>query len=304
MLAERTELTHAAAVLPRLVWDAARLVPLAADDAEAHELLLGYAQSFALLADQAVEVEQPEEAVESAVGNDLAPAPPARPALPEGLLLRALLDEARLELAAPTTAELSTRGVERAMSEHELTGRPVPWRKAHPDAHAELKRTWGVIGHSSVLMLLSLSLIGTSLTLGYLHLPGWLENSACLGTSGAAVGCGAVGLWRLVRALFRSVRAVIHTRRRSVGSKTQGGAAEETQPDAASAEGPNGKGGTVFRFESFAVGFIIGAVAWCVAKPGGSGSGPAGGYRVCRLARRPPVHARGERTRSQAPRAW
>lgn len=35
------------------------------------------------------------------------------------------------------------RGVERAMSEHELMGRPIPWREAHPDAYAELKRTWG-----------------------------------------------------------------------------------------------------------------------------------------------------------------
>lgn len=34
------------------------------------------------------------------------------------------------------------RGVERAMSEHELD-RPLLWREAHPDAYAELKRTWG-----------------------------------------------------------------------------------------------------------------------------------------------------------------
>lgn len=119
------------------------------------------------------------------------------------------------------------------MSEHEQTGRRVPWREANPEAYAELKRTWGVIGHSSVLMVLSLSLIGTSLTLGYLHWPGWLETFARLGTSGAAVGCGAVGLWRLVRALFRSVRAVIHTRRRGAEGKAQGAAVEESVPEAA-----------------------------------------------------------------------
>ncbi|WP_331731584.1 hypothetical protein [Streptomyces sp. NBC_00073] len=58
---ERSELTRAAAVLPRLVWDAAGLVPLAADDVEARALLLGYAQSLAFLVDQAVEVERQEE---------------------------------------------------------------------------------------------------------------------------------------------------------------------------------------------------------------------------------------------------
>ncbi|MFI6688409.1 hypothetical protein [Streptomyces sp. NPDC050485] len=99
------------------------------------------------------------------------------------------------------------------MSEQEL-GRPAPWREAHPEAYAELKRTWGVIGHSSVLMVLSLSLIGTSLTVGFLHLPGWLETSARLGASLAAVCCGAVGLWRLGRALIRSARAVFRTHRR------------------------------------------------------------------------------------------
>ncbi|MFD8416915.1 hypothetical protein ACFV2Q_35140 [Streptomyces sp. NPDC059650] len=109
------------------------------------------------------------------------------------------------------------------MSEYELN-RPLSWREAHPEAYAELKRTWGVIGHSSVLMVLSLSLIGTSLTLGYLHLPGWLETSARLGSSAAAVGCGALGLWRLCRPLFRSVRVVIRTRR--LGD-VQGAVAEE-----------------------------------------------------------------------------
>ncbi|MEU8544547.1 hypothetical protein AB0C52_31900 [Streptomyces sp. NPDC048717] len=100
------------------------------------------------------------------------------------------------------------------MSGHEQTGRRVPWREANPEAYAELKRTWGVIGHSSVLMVLSLSLIGTSLTLGYLDWPGGLETSVRLGASGAAVGCGAVGLWRMVGALFRSVRVVGSSRRR------------------------------------------------------------------------------------------
>lgn len=113
------------------------------------------------------------------------------------------------------------------MSEHERTGRRVSWRKTNPEAYAELKRTWWVIGHSSVLMVLSLSLIGTSLTLGYLHWPGWLEASARLGTSAAAVGCATVGLWRLVRALFRSVRAVVRTRRRGAEGKAQGETVEE-----------------------------------------------------------------------------
>lgn len=83
------------------------------------------------------------------------------------------------------------------MSEHEQSARPVRWREANPEAYAELKRTWGVIGHSSVLMVLSLSLIGTSLTLGYLHWPGWLETSARLGTSGArsAAAPSACGGW-------------------------------------------------------------------------------------------------------------
>ncbi|MFD9773347.1 hypothetical protein ACFWXE_23900 [[Kitasatospora] papulosa] len=101
MLAERSEryeLLRVAAVLPRLVWDAAGLVPLAADDVEARGLLLGYAQALALLVDQAVEVERQEEAVESAIHDDRAAAAPVRPALPEGLLPRHLLDEARLEL--------------------------------------------------------------------------------------------------------------------------------------------------------------------------------------------------------------
>ncbi len=84
--------------MPQLVWDAAELVPLATDDVEARELLLDHDQSLALLVDQAVEVERQEEAVESAIRDERAPAPSASPALPEGLLPRALLDEVRLEL--------------------------------------------------------------------------------------------------------------------------------------------------------------------------------------------------------------
>ncbi|MFI6688410.1 hypothetical protein [Streptomyces sp. NPDC050485] len=95
---ERPELARAAAVLPRLLWDAAGLVPVAADDPEARELLCGYAQSLGLLADQAAEVEQQEEAVEAAIRDERASVVPARAALPEGLLPRALLEEARLEL--------------------------------------------------------------------------------------------------------------------------------------------------------------------------------------------------------------
>ncbi|WP_424892318.1 hypothetical protein [Streptomyces sp. XH2] len=93
--------------------------------------------------------------------------------------------------------------------------RPTRWREAHPEAFEELKRTYGVIGHSSVLMVLSLSLIGTALTIGYLHLPGWLEPAVRLAASVAAVGCAAVALWRLIRGLWRAVRAVVRTRRPS-----------------------------------------------------------------------------------------
>ncbi|OEJ29043.1 hypothetical protein AS594_36165 [Streptomyces agglomeratus] len=122
------------------------------------------------------------------------------------------------------------------MSEHQRD-RSASWREAHPEAFAELKRTWGVIGHSSVLMVLSLSLIGTSLTVGYLHLSGWLEASVRLGASLAAVGCGVVGLWRLVRALFRSVRAVIRTGRRGADRETHVAAAEDNLPEATPAAG-------------------------------------------------------------------
>ncbi|MFF9458032.1 hypothetical protein [Streptomyces flaveolus] len=123
------------------------------------------------------------------------------------------------------------------MSQHERTGQPMLWQEAHPEAYSELKRTWRVIGHSSALMVLSLSLIGTSLTLGYLQWPGWLETSARLGTSAAVVGCGAVGLWRLVRALFRSVRAGFRTRWRGTEGDAQGGSHEGAVPDAVAAAG-------------------------------------------------------------------
>ncbi|MEU5958166.1 hypothetical protein [Streptomyces sp. NPDC047525] len=95
-------------------------------------------------------------------------------------------------------------------------GRPRPplWRAQHPEAYAELKRTYGVIGHSSVLMVLSLSLIGTTLTLGYLHLPEWVDRVVRLVASLAAVCCAAIALWRLLRALWRSVLAVVRTCRR------------------------------------------------------------------------------------------
>ncbi|WP_053761282.1 hypothetical protein [Streptomyces sp. AS58] len=255
MLAERSrryELTRAAAVLPRLVWDAAGLVRLAADVVEARELLLGYAQSLALLVNQAVEVERQEEAVESAVRDGRAAAVQVRPPCLKGCCRGSCWTKhgwnwrswerdcamPGMSWAAPTTTELSMRGVERQMSEHELD-RPAPWRKAHPEAYAELKRTWGVIGHSAVLMVLSLSLIGTSLTVGYLDVPGRVETLLRLGASAAAVGCGAVGLWRLVRALFRSVRAGIRTRQRGAEGKAQGETVEESVPEAAPVAGPS-----------------------------------------------------------------
>ncbi|MFF4531548.1 hypothetical protein ACFY1P_20045 [Streptomyces sp. NPDC001407] len=93
--------------------------------------------------------------------------------------------------------------------------RPVRWQEAHPEAFAELKRLYGVIGHSSVLMVLSMSLIGTTLTVGFLNLPGWMESAVRLAASLGAVGCGALALWRVLRAMWRTVRAVFRTRRRS-----------------------------------------------------------------------------------------
>ncbi|MFD6967183.1 hypothetical protein [Streptomyces sp. NPDC059949] len=99
------------------------------------------------------------------------------------------------------------------MRDERKQDQPVWWREVHPEAFAELKRTWGVIGHSTVLMVLSLSLIGTSLTIAYLHLPEWVERGVRLGASVAAVYCGSVALWRAVRALWRTLRAIIRTRR-------------------------------------------------------------------------------------------
>ncbi|OEJ29044.1 hypothetical protein AS594_36170 [Streptomyces agglomeratus] len=89
----RSKLTRASAVLPRLLCDTAGLVPLAAGDPEARELLLGYEQSVALLVNQAVAVERQEDAVESAIRDDHAFAEPTGPALPDGLLPRACLGE-------------------------------------------------------------------------------------------------------------------------------------------------------------------------------------------------------------------
>ncbi|OEJ22094.1 hypothetical protein AR457_40105 [Streptomyces agglomeratus] len=89
----RSKLTRVSAVLPRLLCDTAGLVPLAAGDPEARELLRGYEQSVALLVNQAVAVERQEDAVESAIRDDHAFAEPTGPALPDGLLPRACLEE-------------------------------------------------------------------------------------------------------------------------------------------------------------------------------------------------------------------
>ncbi|RLU82004.1 hypothetical protein CTZ27_31070 [Streptomyces griseocarneus] len=96
----RDELARVAAMLPRLLWDAAGLVPLAEGDEQARELLLGYEESLAALVDQAAEVEREETAVESAILRDR-PAlaeTTGTSALPDGLLPLASLTEARREL--------------------------------------------------------------------------------------------------------------------------------------------------------------------------------------------------------------
>ncbi|GGT28070.1 hypothetical protein GCM10010271_35090 [Streptomyces kurssanovii] len=122
--------------------------------------------------------------------------------------------------------------------EHEQD-RPVRWREAHPEAFAELRRTWGVIGHSSVLMVLSLSLIGTSLTIGYLHMAGWVESVVRLGASLAAVCCGSVALWRLMRTLWRTLRAIVRTSRprEAAVAATPSASAGDTVPEPEPAAG-------------------------------------------------------------------
>lgn len=98
----RQELARAAAMLPGFLWDAAGLVTLAEDNAEAGEALLGYEESLTLLVEQGVEVERHEEAVESAIHQESALSLPdtdaSAAALPGGLVSRASLDAARREL--------------------------------------------------------------------------------------------------------------------------------------------------------------------------------------------------------------
>ncbi|MFF4531547.1 hypothetical protein ACFY1P_20040 [Streptomyces sp. NPDC001407] len=95
----RGEVDRAAALVPQLLWDAAGLVPLAEDDEQARELLLGYEESLAALVGQALEVEREDAAVESAILDDPSPAT-AVPltALPDGLLSLDALEEARREM--------------------------------------------------------------------------------------------------------------------------------------------------------------------------------------------------------------
>jgi hypothetical protein len=101
------------------------------------------------------------------------------------------------------------------MRSAEVRRRPERWSETHPDAFAVLKRSYAVIGHSAVLMVLSLSLIGTALTVGHLHLAVWLEPAVRLAASLGAVGCGGVALWRVTGALWRGLRAVLGTWRSS-----------------------------------------------------------------------------------------
>ncbi|WP_328373121.1 hypothetical protein OG800_49710 (plasmid) [Streptomyces sp. NBC_00445] len=82
------------------------------------------------------------------------------------------------------------------------------WKDAHPEAVAELKRAYAVLVHSAVLMLLSLSLIGTALTVPFLELAEWGEQVVRDTASLASLVCSAIALWRLVRAVWRAVRAV------------------------------------------------------------------------------------------------
>jgi hypothetical protein len=104
----------------------------------------------------------------------------------------------------------------------EAVSPPERWREIHPAAFEELKRSYAVIGHSAVLMVLSLSLIGTALTVGHLHPAQWLEAVVRLAASLGAVGCGTVALWRVVRALWRALRALHGARRSGSGVSAAG----------------------------------------------------------------------------------
>jgi hypothetical protein len=112
---------------------------------------------------------------------------------------------------------------ERAVRGEEVRPRPsVRWREVHPEAFGELKCSYAVIGHSAVLMVLSLSLIGTALTVGHLHWAEWLEAVVRMAASLGAVGCGTVALWRVVRALWRALRALRAARRGEPGASVAG----------------------------------------------------------------------------------
>lgn len=118
--------------------------------------------------------------------------------------------------------------------EHGQTQR-TRWREEYPEAFAELKRSYGVLGHSTVLMVLSVSLIGTSLTIGFLQWPEWLERTVRLVASLGAVCCGMVALGRLLRALWRTLRAVIRSRRRPIPVEASREATAEDTDSATSA---------------------------------------------------------------------
>ena len=105
------------------------------------------------------------------------------------------------------------------------------WRDENPDVYAELKRSYGVLGHCGVLMVLSLSLIGTTLTVGFLQWPDWLERTVRLVASLGAVCCALFALGRLVRAVWRTLRALARSRRHGageVGEEPQGAAGVDT----------------------------------------------------------------------------
>ncbi|WP_209446046.1 hypothetical protein [Streptomyces sp. MZ04] len=118
---ERPELARAVAMLPGLLWDAAGLVALAEDNAEARQHLLGYEEALTLLLEQGIEVERQEEAVESAIREQpalLAPGADAA-ALPDQLMPRSVLDEARRELEELGHGLRHARGVLRGASNNE-----------------------------------------------------------------------------------------------------------------------------------------------------------------------------------------